>query len=313
MPYNAIFIIIFLPVILFIGFITSYEDFSISKIRNKWILIGLLYPLIIYSFSWILYGVAVNKIVSPFIGRISSYLIWNFDKWCINLTISIAVAYLLWHFKMWGAGDAKLFICYAALIPMGQYSKVYFNYYFASFSLLLAIFIPATAFLFLKSWVYFIKRLKFKEGMPKLFKEKFNNFNKVEAGKVFIGFFVFFLFFKILRKEVYNLVSRILPNQSILILITLLIFKPLSKIFKKKIKFTLAAFVILIVYFGFMVSFSWQEFLVSISNIFSRTVVFMVLFGVFKKIVELYTEKTLQKFTPFALWMFLGAFITWFL
>lgn len=307
--------IIFLPVISFLGIITSYEDFRFSKIRNKWILMGLLYSFTIYLLVWILYGLAKGKIISCTIGRETSYLIWNFDKWCINLLISTVMAYLLWHFKMWAAGDAKLFICYSSLIPIGQYSKVYFNYYFASFLLLLAIFIPATGLLFLRSIVYFIKGFNFKktkERLPGLIKEKWAKLNKIETGKVFLGFFVFSLFFRLLRQEFSNLIAKILPNQNIVIFICLLGFNQLSKFFKKNIKFMVIVFVILIAYSGFRTEYPWQRFILEMSDMSRRTVLIMILFPIFKKTTDLYSERT-QKTMPFAIWMFLGALITWFL
>lgn len=306
LPNALSFNIIFLPIILFIGFITSYEDFKTSKIKNKWVILGLSYSLSIYLFIWIL-----GKL-----GLVGSYLIWNFDKWCINLLISTVVAYLLWHFKMWAAGDAKLFICYSALIPIGQYSKVYFNYYFASFLLLLAIFIPATVFLFLKSMVYFIKKFDFseiKKKIPKLVKEKFTKFNRIEIGKVLLGFFVFFLFLRILWQHSYNLLSKILPNQNILVLISLLAFPQLSKIFKKNIKFMPIAFIVLLAYFSFKIAYSWRQSILEIGNIFGRSMLIMILFPLFRKVINLYEERTIQKTTPFAIWMFLGVLIIWFL
>ena len=181
--------IIFLPIILFIGVITSYEDFKESKIKNKWILVGLIYSFMVYLLFWIL----------PKGGLLGSYLLCNFDKWCVNLLVSMVVAYLLWHFKMWGTGDAKLFICYAALIPMGQYSRVYFNYYFASFLLLSAIFIPASVFLITESFVYFVRRFNFKNFMERSleFVQKWRiKFNLLKLVKFFLDFFCFFCFLR---------------------------------------------------------------------------------------------------------------------
>jgi len=314
--YKIIYSAIFLPLIFFIGIITTREDIKSSKIKNKWVLLGLLYSFIVYLLSWIVFKLALAGIVNPFIGQATSYLIWNFDKWCINLMISSLVAYFLWHFKMWAAGDAKLFICYTALIPINQYSKVYFGYYFASFLLLLTIFIPATIFIFLRSVIYFIKRFelsKLRERMPKLIKEKLAKFNGIEVGKIILGFFVFFLFFKILREGLTNLVIKFLPKQNILLLASLLAFKQLSKFFKKNTKLMLVALVILIAYIGFKVMYSREQFILGIGNILGSILSIMILFPVFKKIINIYTEKTTQKTIPFAIWMFLGALIVWFI
>ncbi len=316
MSTNIISNIIFLPVILFIGCVTSYEDFTISKIRNKWILMGLLYAFAVYSVSWILYALAASEIISPVIGKVTSDLVWIFDKWCINLVISIIVAYLLWHFKMWGAGDAKLFICYSSLIPMAQYSKVYFDYYFASFWLLVAIFIPATIFFFVRSLAYLIKKITFrniKETLPKMIKERLGKVNKIEIARTIFGFFVLFLFFRVLRQEFQNLLRGVLPNQNIVMLLPLLAFRPLSRIFKKNIKFTVIAFVFLTAYLIFKMLYSWERFIREISGTLGWVIFIMVLFPTVKKIINLYTERITQKTSPFAHWMFLGMLIVWFL
>ena len=316
MPQRIIFSIFFFPLIVFIGVVTSLEDFKSSKIRNKWVLTGLIYCFLVYFFSWILYGLALGKIVSPIIGNGASYFIWNFDKWCINLAISTVVAYLLWHYKMWAAGDAKLFIAYAALIPMGQYTKAYFNYYFASFLLLLSIFIPATIFLFLKAIFYFIKKINFrelKEVIPGLIKDKFTKIKVIEGFKILLGFFALFLSFRILRQEFSALMGRFLPNQNILMLLSLLAFRRLSKIFKRKSKSIFLVFIVLVIYFLAKIQNSGSEYLFLMFNSISRSILIILLYPVVTKIVSLYEDNIIKKSTPFAIWMFLGALITWFI
>ena len=306
---------IFLPIILFIGFVTSYEDFKFSKIRNKWILTGLLYSFAIYLLSLVLYKPAIGGIVGSDIGVLTSCLVWNFDKWIINMVISTLVAYLLWHFKMWGAGDAKLFICYSALIPMGKYHWAYFDYYFASFLLLLTIFIPATAFLLLRLSIDSIRKFNFsdiKARISGLAKQKTAKFNKAELAKVLLGFCVFFMFFRILRHELRSLIYKILPNQNMVMLISLLAFRPLSKIFRKKLWFVIVAFIVLLAYISFKTAYSGGLFTLEMGNIFGRVALVMVLFPVLRKILNFYAERTVHKTTPFAHWMFLGTLIVWF-
>ena len=307
MPPKIIYSFIFLPVILLIGAVSSCGDFKDSKIKNKWILTGLIYSFGIYLISWVLYAAGLS----------GPYLLWNFDKWCINLLISMLVSYFLWHFKMWGAGDAKLFICYAALIPLGQYSRVYFNYYFASFLLLLAIFIPATLFLVVKSGIYFMGTFSFskaREKLPRLIQEKSVKFNKIEVAKVLLGFFLFFLFFRVARECLGNLFGgKALANQNFLIFLSLVAFRPLSNLFRKNIKLIAASLIILIIYIVFERIYSWQQFILEIRNILGKSILLMVLFPLLKKIVDLYTERVTQKAIPLAIWMLLGTLITWFL
>jgi hypothetical protein len=264
---------------------------------------GLVYSLLVYLCTWILFALGLEK----------PSLLWNFDKWSINLVISGLVAYLLWHFKMWAAGDAKLFICYASLIPMAQYSRAYFNYYFASFLLLLWIFIPATAFFLLKSGIYFIKSLDVTKVREKMIISIKKKFNKIEKGKILLGFFVFFLFFKMLREELTNLISKFLFNQNILILISLLMFKQLSKFFRKNTKLIIIISIILTIYISSRMIYSRRQLILEIGNIFGGMLSLAIFFPIFEKIIELYEDRTVRKTTPFAHWMFLGALIVWFI
>lgn len=314
MLFKVIMPVVFLPLIFFIGCITSYEDFKTSKIRNKWIKIGLLYSVVVYSLSWILYGLALRKVIGPIFIDISSYLLWNFDKWCINLVISTVVAYLLWHFKMWGAGDAKLFITYAALIPMSQYSKIYFSYYFASFLLLLSIFVPVTIYLFIKASYHFFKKVSFKEIVEKiikLLKSKIAKSQFFGSLKVLIGFAFFFLFYRLLRNEISGIIGNVLPDQSIVMLICLVAFRPLSKIFKEKTIYAISFFIFFSVYIIFKPASSLEGYLLLIRATFSKSLLLILLFPIIQRIIILCEGNAINKTTPFAMWMFLGALITW--
>ncbi len=318
---SELFNIIFLPIIFFIGFITSYEDIKIDKIRNKWIILGLFYSLIVYSSMWALYLLNKKSLLGIKIESLLNQIVQTSDKQIVNILISALVAYLLWHFKMWGAGDAKLFICYSALIPLGQYSKVYFDYYFASFLLLMNTFIPALIFLLATSIWFFIKRLNFKVFKKKFvptLKEKMEEFKKNQRTKsrILLGFFVFFLFFRILREILRNLLHQILPNQNILILLSLVVFRKLSEFFRKNSKFIGISFLVLIFYFGIKIAHSKTQFFLEIGNIFAKSFLVILFYSIFRKItkktINFYAEKSGRKTTPFAPWMFLGALITWF-
>lgn len=311
MPFKIIFNIVFLPIVILIGFFTSRDDFLRSKIRNKWILMGLIYSFCVYLISWILYwlriGGGLNLVIDKFL--------WNFDRWAINLAISCTIGYLLWHFKMWGAGDAKLFIAYAALIPMRQYSKVYFNYYFASFFLLLAIFIPATLFILINSITYFIKKFNFsviKKKSKGLFRKENAKFKIINVLKILLGFLVFFLFFKIIREEAQNVLMQIVPNQKVLMLISLVAFEPLSRIFRKNNKSIVIAFAIMIAYALLDVIYLHGRFIEKIAGSFVQAISLLGLFPLCKKIVYLYSKEVASDTTPFAHWIFLGALIAWF-
>jgi len=289
--------IIFLPIILIIGLFTTYEDLKSSKIKNKWVLLGLIYSFFVYSAAWLLY----------IFGSVRPYLLWSFDKWCVNLAIVILVAYLLSHYKLWGAGDAKLFICYSSLIPLSQYSRVFFGYFFASFLLLLLIFIPATCYLFLRSCAYFIRRFKW-DNVQRFAKERFNISNLLTGAKILFGFIVFFLFFYILRREVVKFTDKFSFNRNTQIIIALLVFKPLAKIFKNNLKTILLIFTFLFLY----TIYTKGQFIAGIVNTLVSASVVVITFPILRKVIELYSERVAEDTTPFAFWIFLGALLTWF-
>jgi len=103
----------FLPAILVLGLITSYEDIKFGKIRNRWIVSALIYFLIVNGLLLVYYflegGINENYITE---------LITNF---CFSLLVGSG----LWYFRVWTAGDGKLFIAYSALIPLSTYQYGY--------------------------------------------------------------------------------------------------------------------------------------------------------------------------------------------
>lgn len=313
MPGKIIYSILFLPMIVYIGVATSVADFTSLKVKNKLILKGLVYSFVIYLVAWVLYCLVNLKIIYPSFLKSVFYLIWNFDKWFINLIVSALLAYLLWHFKLWGAGDAKLFICYSALIPMGQYSRAYFNYYFAALLLLMTTFIPATVFLLLRANIYIVRRLD-SAIVKKAILKKITLVNLIGIFKVAFGFSVFFLFLHQLRMVFFSFFAKLLPYRSILIVFLLFLFRPLSKIFKKFTFFIVFIFIMLMLYSFIFEGYKLKGlFLKRISQAYIYATFLMVAFLVLKKTMDLYLTKTSNKTTPFAIWMFLGALIAWFL
>lgn len=313
MSYKPIYCFTFLPMIIYLGLTTSYEDFLFSKIKNKWVLTGLLYTFILYILSWILHSLLLMKMIHPAMGRITFYLNWNFDKWCINLIISSVVAYLLWYFKLWAAGDAKLFICYSALIPMGQYSKVYFNYYFASFLLFLTIFIPSAVYLIIKASVVLITDLVKRKDVYWQKSVTLIRNNRTALPKIILGYAAIFLSMRIIKERTGGLIALILPNEKLLFLISLFAYKPLSRLFKKNVKILLVICIGLIIYLGYKMLYSQAELVREILGIFKMSFGIMFFAEISKQLINLYVERTEKKTTPFAIWMFLGVLIVWFM
>ena len=307
-------IIFFAPVLL-IGAVTMYEDFKFSKIRNRWVKAGLVYTLSVYLSAIFLYTLCIHKGISPNISEGIFSLIASFDKWLINLMMSTLVAFMLWRFNMWGAGDAKLFIVYAALIPLGRYHRVYFNYYFASLSLLLNIFLPATVFLFLEKSIHFIKlsiNCEIRYKTLQLAKEKLFRFDKIGALRILLGFFTFLFSFSILQRLLSNILNVISLNQTIVMIILILAFRPLSKIFKKNAKLIIIFLGFLLLYTLFNLVYLKIKLSSEIIITFLKAILIMLSFNIAYKTASFYNKRIDGETTPFAHWMFLGALITWF-
>jgi len=139
---------IFLPIILALGLITSYQDIKSGKIRNKWIILALVYSILTYVGIIILYS---------FEGTLSTTYLAELGT---NFIFSIMAGFGLWYFGIWTAGDGKLFIAYSALLPLSIYSNGY-QKWIPSFTLLSNIFIPALIMMiFLMFFKIKIKHLK---------------------------------------------------------------------------------------------------------------------------------------------------------
>lgn len=107
----------FLPMIVFLGIITSYEDIKFGKIRNKWVVIG------------IGYGILVNLNLF-FLNKISLDYIIGFSA---NAMAALAAGFAIWLLNLWTAGDAKLFFAYSTLVPIYKpYSYSFFIAYLSN-------------------------------------------------------------------------------------------------------------------------------------------------------------------------------------
>jgi len=156
--------IFLLPALLFIGIITSYEDIKLGKIRNKWILFSLIYSLIVL-FGVIIFLYMQNEFIN--IDYIFRYF--------INIIFAFFIGFLIWYSNLWSAGDAKLFIAYAALIPLSLYSTNSTTY-FPSFAILVYTFVPFLVFYLFK--ILFKTSSKLKLNILKaMFKPKFLFYN----------------------------------------------------------------------------------------------------------------------------------------
>jgi len=111
--------VLLLTGLLAIGILTTITDIKNGKIKNKLLLFGLVF------------GILLN------ISVLNLNLILNYF---INLVFSAFIGFLLWHIRFWNAGDGKLFTVLVALFPITLFFKSTFNLY--AYSLILYTFIP---------------------------------------------------------------------------------------------------------------------------------------------------------------------------
>ena len=131
-----------LPVIFFIGLVTSWEDFQRGLIRNKWIFGGFVYGLAVYLFLSVFLILDINY----------------FIRVLANSLVTLYISFILWRSRMVAAGDAKLFFVFAWLLPLKYYWRSYYNY-FPSIALLLNIFLPIFFFIFIKAILFSIIKI----------------------------------------------------------------------------------------------------------------------------------------------------------
>ena len=98
---------VFLPFILLFGMVTSYEDMSMGKIRNRWISLIMFFSVFLWFLLYFLKIVDLNYIFLVFIQGLLSLII-GFFIWCMGL---------------WGAGDAKLYFAFSFLMPFSMYHQ----------------------------------------------------------------------------------------------------------------------------------------------------------------------------------------------
>ena len=193
---------------------------------------------------------------------------------------------------------------------MRGYFLVYFNYYFASFLLLVTIFIPATIYLFFRS-LWAGRRFLTPSSIAIYLRRAVQSITGrrlVEYSMILTGFFVFFLSFQVLRRIFQDAAGAFIPEQSLITVISLFAFRRLSGIFRKNPRYIFVLAGLLLAYIWHA---SWQTVFHSIIESLGWSLGVIILFPLAKKIVNAYTDTIVVKTTPFAHWMFVGAMIIW--
>jgi len=288
----------FFLIVAVLGIITSWEDQRIGKIRNIWIVSGLIYAFIFYFVTVFLSIVPLNILI-------------------INFFISFAVSYGMWKSDIWKPGDAKLFIIYSLLTPPSVYGKVYFSV-FPAFNLLMASFIPATISLILIAFSgvlknnlkNFILNLKLKTQ-----KIKFTIPEKrhlIAMSKVIFGFFCIMLFRKIFQEKLNYYFPSLTVNKNILFFMLFLIYKPLTKIFKRFNLLLLILAFLALFYLAPEIAYRPKEKLIEVMSSFLTSLALITVSDNVMRLIDDHVAQSKTKTMPFAIWLFLGVVLTWF-
>jgi hypothetical protein len=124
-----IFYVILLFILVF-GLITSYDDVKHGLIRNKWVLFAIAFGIIVILVDVLILGGKFNSITSnPIL------------EFFTNLLFTLAVGFLIWYIGLWSAGDAKLFVAFASIVPLNFYIMNYTRF-FPSLTLMINTFAP---------------------------------------------------------------------------------------------------------------------------------------------------------------------------
>lgn len=310
--------IIFLPAIVILGAVTSYEDLRRGKIRNKWVCLALFYAGVVYALSWVVYLFFESTSRDNLLAPAATGLVRDFDKWALSLAAGMISAFLLWRYKIWGAGDAKLFISYCALIPQAQYSKASEGYYFNFIFLLVCIFIPAAVFLFAKAAVHYLKKalhsgFDYKIPPTAICRQALVKILRRETLKNIFNFLVLFLLIRVIDLELRKSLNTAVSWSNFLIIAFVVFSRRLRVYLRAKEKLLMAIFVLLSIFICFRYSSSLFEFISGMQILLLKLLAMMACILLVKKLIDLYIRDNAAEKNAFAHWIFIGALLAWFI
>lgn len=296
-----IFNYLFLPILFFIAIITSCQDLMRGKIKNKWIILGLGYGLsiIFLFFIWGLiaqfvaefYYFSIKHLPDGSPTPVFTVQVFYLKTVLINFLIAVIVSFAMWYFSAWSAGDAKLFLVFALLLPLEYYHKTFLPF-FPSFVLLVNIFMPIFIFLSIKAsffcgWLL-IKKIKEKKiliGIKQAIKGSIIN-----GGQLLVIFLTMFLSVQIFQRMVNFSFLDNTNKQLAALAIMFLISAPLTKTLKNKKIFLV--FVILLIC---ALTMGFIYYKVIFIEMFWRALymvfLFLILIGLLRKILDFYIKE----------------------
>jgi hypothetical protein len=225
----------------------------------------------------------------------------------INVWASLIVAIYFWKQNWWGGGDAKLFVCYAALIPLSHYPFGYFSYYFYSFLLLIITFVPAALWTFFHAQINLIRSKKSICDDFRLSPERFWEFIQLGAG------FTAILFVSNLFILVFNGYFYWIKDFPVVIwLLGIGFYKTIFRLFQHRLWLVLMSWVLGICAVAFVPFFHRAHVGAIFINSVGAWMLIFILRQYMFRTIEYYVELSQNNNMAFAGWMFLGGLIIWF-
>jgi len=276
-----------LPIVFFVGIVISREDFLTGKIRNKWIIFGLIYGIAIFTMLYLLSRftdlLGSFNLTSVYLARVN-----------YNSILALALGFWLWKIKLLSAGDAKLFFLFSFLLPLKYYWASYFPL-FPSFVLAINILMPIFIFILLQTTIYWLKRLiRPESSMDEVLAQKVKKSIWPEIINL-IKLLVVILAASILIQRITGYIASFWPSaqdSGLLLIGIFLLFRPLQQLIKKYREVIYLSLVIIsssLVY-GYMtggvntLSIFWL--------LFSRLILFFLGYFLLNKFLQSYLSKT---------------------
>ncbi len=157
--------LLFYILLLGFGLAASHEDWRKRKIKNNWILWGL--GACAAGYLFLLLNSLLGHWKLRFLGLGTYYLPFSFyPRVVLHLALAVTSGFFLWWMRIWPAGDAKLYIVFAASIPLIDQNILGFPLYLF-LKILINIFVPAGL------WVLGTMLISAAANLPKIRRPRF--------------------------------------------------------------------------------------------------------------------------------------------
>lgn len=186
------------------GIVTSYNDIKRNKIKNKWILRALIAAFILNLFVYLYILDSTPASSGIFV-----------KEFFLNILFAFLVGIMIWEGSLWSAGDAKLFLAYAVLVPLTVYKWGYIAN-FPSSVILINTFTPY--------FIYYFGYILLKSSL----RDKLSVFKQMFMPKNLFNFAVFIFGFGWLVNLLFGLLNY-QANFYVTVFVLFLLMVPLSK------------------------------------------------------------------------------------